>query len=37
MGRATLRTDRLHLVPLSDEHPEGEVGLDANPGVMRYR
>lgn len=32
----TLRTDRLHLVPLSDDHLEHEVELDSDPEVMRY-
>jgi len=36
MGQAMLRTDRIHLVPLSDEHLEHEVELDADPEVMRY-
>ena len=31
-----LRTDRLELVPLSDEHFELEVELDSDPEVMRY-
>jgi RimJ/RimL family protein N-acetyltransferase len=36
MSQTTLRTDRIHLVPLSDEHLEYEVELDADPEVMRY-
>ncbi|WP_033667808.1 GNAT family N-acetyltransferase [Salinispora fenicalii] len=36
MTQATLRTARLQLVPLSDDHLEGEVQLDADPEVMRY-
>jgi RimJ/RimL family protein N-acetyltransferase len=32
----TLRTERLLLVPLGDEHIELEVQLDADPEVMRY-
>ncbi len=36
MCQATLRTGRLRLVPLSDEHLEYEVELDADPEVMRY-
>jgi RimJ/RimL family protein N-acetyltransferase len=32
----TLQTDRITLVPLSDEHLELEVELDADPEVMRY-
>ena len=36
MCQATLRTGRLRLVPLSDEHPEYEVEFDADPEVMRY-
>ncbi|GAA1939349.1 GNAT family N-acetyltransferase [Amycolatopsis minnesotensis] len=31
-----LRTERLRLVPLADEHLELEVELDADPAVMRY-
>ena len=34
--QATLRTARLTLVPLSDEHFEDEVELDSDPEVMRY-
>ncbi|MBE3009046.1 GNAT family N-acetyltransferase [Microbispora sp. NEAU-D428] len=36
MSQATLRTARIELVPLSDEHLEHEVELDADPEVMRY-
>lgn len=36
MSQATLRTDRITLVPLSDEHLEHEIELDADPEVMRY-
>lgn len=36
MPQATLRTDRLELVPLSDEHIDLEVELDADPLVLRY-
>ncbi len=36
MCQATLRTGRIRLVPLSDEHLEYEVELDAYPEVMRY-
>jgi RimJ/RimL family protein N-acetyltransferase len=32
----TLRTERLTLVPLADEHLEFEIELDADPEVMRY-
>jgi RimJ/RimL family protein N-acetyltransferase len=32
----TLRTPRLTLVPLADEHLELEIELDADPEVMRY-
>jgi len=31
-----LRSDRLHLVPLSDDHLEHEVELDSDQEVMRY-
>jgi len=34
--QATLRTERLLLLPLSDEHLEHEVALDADPDVMRH-
>ncbi|MEV4811641.1 GNAT family N-acetyltransferase [Micromonospora avicenniae] len=36
MPQATLRTARIRLVPLADEHLEHEVELDADPEVMRY-
>ncbi|RBQ20966.1 GNAT family N-acetyltransferase [Spongiactinospora rosea] len=36
MAQATLHTARITLVPLSDEHLEHEVELDADPEVMRY-
>jgi RimJ/RimL family protein N-acetyltransferase len=36
MAQATLWTHRIQLVPLSEEHLEYEVGLDADPQVMRY-
>jgi len=36
MAQATLHTDRVRLVPLSDEHLELEVELDSDPEVMRY-
>lgn len=36
MTQATLHTARIALVPLSDEHLEHEVELDADPEVMRY-
>ena len=35
-GQATLRTDRLSLVPLAEEHLDYEVELDSDPEVMRY-
>ena len=35
-GQVTLRTNRLDLIPLSDEHLEHEVELDADPEVMRF-
>jgi RimJ/RimL family protein N-acetyltransferase len=35
VSQATLRTERLLLVPLSDDHLELEVELDADPEVMR--
>jgi RimJ/RimL family protein N-acetyltransferase len=34
--QATLRTERIELVPLSDEHLELEVELDSDSEVMRY-
>jgi RimJ/RimL family protein N-acetyltransferase len=36
MLQQTLRTERITLVPLADEHFEWEVELDADPEVMRY-
>jgi RimJ/RimL family protein N-acetyltransferase len=36
LSQATLRTSRIRLVPLSDEHLEHEVELDSDPEVMRY-
>jgi RimJ/RimL family protein N-acetyltransferase len=36
VSQATLRTRRIHLVPLSDDHLEPEIELDADPEVMRY-
>ena len=36
MPQQTLRTERLTLVPLADEHLEWEVELDSDPEVMRY-
>jgi RimJ/RimL family protein N-acetyltransferase len=36
MAQPVLRTDRLVLVPLADEHLDLEVELDADPEVMRY-
>jgi len=35
-GQATLRTARLSLVPLAEEHLDHEVELDSDPAVMRY-
>ncbi|HST47517.1 GNAT family N-acetyltransferase [Jatrophihabitans sp.] len=35
-SQATLRTRRLSLVPLAEEHLEYEVELDSDPQVMRY-
>ena len=35
-GQAVLRTSRLTLAPLADEHLRYEVELDADPQVMRY-
>ena len=35
-GQAVLRTERLRLVPLAEEHLPHEVELDADPEVMRY-
>jgi RimJ/RimL family protein N-acetyltransferase len=36
MSQATVKTERILLVPLSEEHLEHEVELDADPEVMRY-
>ena len=36
MPQQTLRTERITLVPLADEHLEWEVELDSDPEVMRY-
>jgi RimJ/RimL family protein N-acetyltransferase len=36
MGQPALHTERLNLVPLSDDHLEFEVELDSDPEVMRY-
>lgn len=36
MTQARLQTDRIELVPLTDEHLEFEVELDSDPEVMRY-
>jgi RimJ/RimL family protein N-acetyltransferase len=36
MPQAILRSRRIALVPLSDEHFEHEVELDSDPEVMRY-
>jgi RimJ/RimL family protein N-acetyltransferase len=36
MAQVTLQTARIRLVPLSDDHLEHEVELDADPEVMRY-
>jgi RimJ/RimL family protein N-acetyltransferase len=36
MAQATLWTPRIQLVPLSEQHLEHEVELDADPEVMRY-
>ncbi|MEV4799162.1 GNAT family N-acetyltransferase [Nonomuraea sp. NPDC049421] len=36
MSQAKLRTDRIDLVPLADEHLEHEIELDSDPEVMRY-
>lgn len=36
MTQAALQTDRIRLVPLSEEHLEYEVELDSDPEVMRY-
>jgi RimJ/RimL family protein N-acetyltransferase len=36
MYQVILQTERIRLVPLSDEHLEHEVELDSDPEVMRY-
>ena len=36
MPQPILRTERITLVPLADEHIEWEVELDSDPEVMRY-
>src|SRR5690349_6924779 len=36
MPQPTLRTSRLLLVPLTDDHLELEVELDSDPEVLRY-
>lgn len=36
LERPTLRTARMELVPLADEHLEFEVQLDSDPEVLRY-
>lgn len=36
MCQATLQTERIRLVPLSEEHLGHEVELDSHPEVMRY-
>ena len=36
MPQQTLRTQRLTLVPLADEHLEWEVAVDTDPEVMRH-
>lgn len=36
MPQSVLRSSRIALVPLSDEHLEYEVELDSDPEVMRY-
>ncbi len=36
MPQQTLHTQRLTLMPLTDEHLEWEVALDSDPEVMRY-
>ena len=36
MSQAKLRTARIDLVPLADEHLEHEIELDSDPEVMRY-
>src|SRR4051794_5640669 len=36
MGQPTLRTERLRLEPLADEHLDLEIELDSDPAVLRY-
>ena len=36
MERPTLRTARLELIPLNDDHLEFEIELDSDPEVLRY-
>ncbi len=36
MSQPTLGTGRLRLVPLTDEHLQLEIDLDADAEVMRY-
>ena len=36
MVQARLRTRRLLLVPLAEDHIEHEIDLDSDPEVMRY-
>ncbi|MEU0280538.1 GNAT family N-acetyltransferase [Streptomyces sp. NPDC006195] len=36
MFQAILHTERVHLIPLSDEHLDHQVELDADPEVLRY-
>lgn len=36
MGQPTLYTERLRLVPLTDEHLHYEIELDSDPEVMKY-
>lgn len=36
MNQVVLQSERIHLVPLSDEHLEYEIELDADPEVMRF-
>ena len=36
MGQATLQTDRIQPVPLSELHLEHEIELDSDPEVMRF-
>lgn len=36
MSQPILRTDRLVMLPLAEEHLELEVELDSDPEVLRY-